>query len=48
LPVVGISPECVINPEQGNSNGRNATFSLWAGIFWDSISSIPDETIIPL
>jgi hypothetical protein len=48
MPVVRISPECVMSPEHVKSNGRNATFSLWTGIFWDGISSIPDETIIPL
>jgi len=48
LPIVGNSPEWVISPEQSKSNGRNAKFSLWTGIFWDGISSIPDETIIPL
>jgi len=48
LPVVKISPECVTGPEQGKSSGRIATFSLWTGVFRDGISSIPDETVIPL
>jgi len=46
--VVKISPECVTGPEQGKSTGRIATFSLWIGMFRDGISSIPDETVIPL
>jgi len=48
LPVVRISPEWVTGPEQGKSSGRIATFSLWTGMFRDGISSIPDETVIPL
>ena len=48
LPVVKISPEWVTGPEQGKSSGRIATFSLWTGMFRDGISSIPDETVIPL
>ena len=48
LPVVKISPEWVTGPEQGESSGRIATFSLWVGMFRDGISSIPDETVIPL
>jgi hypothetical protein len=31
--VVKISPEWVTAPEQGKSNGRIATFSLWTGMF---------------
>ena len=46
--MVKISPEWVTGPEQGNSNGRIATFRLWTGMFRDRISSIPDETVIPL
>ena len=46
--MVKISPECVTGPEQGKSTGRIATFSLWIGMFRDGISSIPDETVIPL
>ena len=46
LPVVKISPEWVIGPEQGKSSGRIATFSLWTGMFRDGIFTIPDETII--
>ena len=34
--------------EQGKSSGRNATFSLWTGMFRDGISFIPGETVIPL
>ena len=46
--MVKISPEWVTGPEQGKSSGRIATFSLWTGVFMDGISSIPDETVIPL
>ena len=46
--MVKISPEWVTGPEQGKSSGRIATFSLWTGMFRDGISSIPDETVIPL
>jgi len=48
LPVVKISPEWVTGPEQVKSSGRIATFRLWTGVFRDGISSIPDETVIPL
>jgi len=48
LPVVKISPEWVMAPEQGKSSGRIANFSLWTGVFRDGISPIPDETVIPL
>ena len=48
LPVVKISPEWVTGPEQCNSSGRIATFSLWTSVFRDGIFSIPDETVIPL
>ena len=30
--MVKISPEWVTGPEQGESNGRIATFSLWTGM----------------
>jgi len=46
--VVRISPEWVTGPEQCKSSGRIGTFSLWTGRFRDGISSIPDETVIPL
>jgi len=46
--VVEISPEWVTGPEQGKPSGRVVTFSLWTGLFRDGISSIPDETVIPL
>ena len=46
--MVKISPEWVKGPEQGKSSGRIATFSLWTGMFRGGISSIPDETVIPL
>ena len=46
--MVKISPEWVTDPEQGKSNGRIVTFSLWTGLFRESISSIPGETAIPL
>jgi len=48
LPVVKISPEWITGPDQGKSIGSIATFSLWTGVFRDGISSIPDETVIPL
>jgi len=35
--VVEISPEWVTGPDQGNSSGRIATFSLWTGMFRDGI-----------
>jgi len=38
----------VTGPQQGKSSGRTAAFSLWTGMFRDGISSIPDETVIPL
>jgi len=43
-----MSPEWVTGPEQVKSSGRVATFSLWTGLLMDGISSIPDETVIPL
>jgi hypothetical protein len=46
--VIEMSPEWVTGPEYGKSSGRIETFSLWTGVFWDGISSIPDETVIPL
>ena len=46
--MVKFSPEWVMGPEQGKSSGRVATFSLWTGMFRGGISSIPDETVIPL
>jgi hypothetical protein len=46
--VVKISPEWVTGPEQGKSNGRTVTCSLWTGVFGDGISFIPGETVIPL
>ena len=46
--MVKIFPEWVTGPEQGKSSGRIAAFSLWTGIFWDGISSIPGERVIPL
>jgi hypothetical protein len=48
LPVIEMSPEGATGPEQGNTSGRIATFSLWTGALWDGISSIPDETVILL
>ena len=42
---VKISPEWITSPEQGISSGRFATLSLWTGMFWGGISSIPDETV---
>jgi hypothetical protein len=49
LSVVRISPEWVRSrsPEQVKSSSRTAAFSLWTGMFWDGISFIPDETVIP-
>ena len=46
--MVKISREWFTDPEQGMSNGRIATFSLWTGMFRDGIFSIPGETVIPL
>ena len=46
--MVKLSPEWVTDPDQGKSSGRIATFSRWTGMFTDGISSIPDETVIPL
>jgi hypothetical protein len=46
--VVKISPEWVMSPEQVKYSGRIATFSLWTSMVRDGISSIPDETVIPL
>ena len=46
--MVKIFPEWVTGPEQGKSSGRIAAFSLWTDMFRDGISSIPDETVIPL
>jgi hypothetical protein len=46
--VVEMSPEWVTDPEQGESSGWIATFSLWTGVLGGGISSIPDETVIPL
>jgi hypothetical protein len=43
-----MSPEWVMVPEQGKSSGRIATFSLWTGMLWVAIFSIPDETVILL
>jgi len=34
-------PEWVTRPVQGKPSRR-----LWTGIFWDGISSTPDETVI--
>ena len=49
LPVGRISPEWVRSrsPEQVKSSSWTAAFSLWTGMFWDGISSFPDETVIP-
>jgi hypothetical protein len=47
LPVGRISSEWVSSPEQVKSSSRTTAISLWAGMFWDGISSIPDETVIP-
>jgi hypothetical protein len=46
--MIEMSPERFTSPEQDKSSGRVATFSLWTGVFWDAISTIPDETVIPL
>jgi hypothetical protein len=46
--VIEMSPEWVTGPDQGKSSGRIATFSLWTGVLWDGISSIPDETVAQL
>jgi len=47
LPLVRIYPEWV-SLEWGNSSGRIANSSHWTGMFSDGISSIPDETVVPL
>jgi hypothetical protein len=47
-PVARIPPGWGKSPEKGKSSGRIATVSLSIGMFWDGISSIPDETVIPL
>jgi hypothetical protein len=44
LPFVRIPPGWVSSPEQVKSSSKIAAFSLWTGMFWDGISSIPDET----
>ena len=41
--MVKISLEWVTGSEQGKSTGRIATFSLWTGLFTDSISSIHSD-----
>jgi hypothetical protein len=46
--VIEMSPEWVTGHEQGKFSGRIANFSLWTGLFWDGISSIPDATVMPL
>jgi hypothetical protein len=46
--VVKIYPEWVTYPEQGKSSDGIVTSILWTGVIWDGISSILDETIIPL
>jgi hypothetical protein len=46
--VIELSPEWVTGPEKVKSSGRIATFSFWTGVLWDGISSIPEETVIPL
>jgi len=47
VPLGRISCEWVTIPEQGKSSGSIATFSLWIGVFWNGVSSISDETVIP-
>ena len=42
LPVVKISTEWVTGPEQGKSNGRIVTFSLWTGMITQG-----NETLLP-
>jgi len=41
LAVVRISPVWVTTPEQSKSNNRNATFSLWKGMFWVAFTPLP-------
>ena len=48
FPVVRISADLVPSSEHSKSSSRTATFSLWTGVCWDGISSIPDATVIPL
>jgi hypothetical protein len=40
-----MSPEWVTGPEHGKSSGRVATFSLWTGVLWDGITSIPEKQL---
>jgi len=48
LALVRNSSELVTNPEEDISIGRTSKFSLWIGMFGDGVTSIPDETVIPL
>jgi hypothetical protein len=48
LTVVRISSEWVANPEENISIGRTSKFSFWIGVFGHGITSITDETVIPL
>jgi len=48
FPVVKISLELVTSSKHCKASSRTATSSLWTGMFWDGISSIPDETVILL
>jgi hypothetical protein len=45
--MVKISTEWVTGPEQGKSNGRIATFSLWTSMFRDGKKTLK-KTIIKL
>lgn len=46
--MVRISPEWVTITAQAESSGSIANFSLCTGVFWNGISSICDETVLPL
>ena len=46
--MVDISPEWVTSSEQGKSSVRVAAFSPLSSVVWDGISSMPNETVIPL
>jgi hypothetical protein len=46
--MIEMSPEWAMGPEQGEPIGMIANFFLGTDMFLDGISSIPDETVIPL
>jgi hypothetical protein len=46
--VIEMSPEWVTGPEKGKSVVGLLPLAPWTGVLWDGISSIPDETVVPL